>query len=177
MDILQYLLEVGKWVIPSMVMFGVTYWLITIFLDNEYKKRLLDQKVHNQSIVTPIRLQAYERMTLFLERISPENMLMRLNIQGTSALELKHQMTAEIHTEFSHNSSQQVYLSPQSWILIKEVKEEVINLLNVSFASLPPGATGIDLSKAILENLIKRNEIPSQKALEFLKKEFQLMFV
>ena len=71
----------------------------------------------------------------------------------------------------------QMYLSTQAWIVIKDAKEQTINLINQSYIPLRPDASGIDLSKSILENVIQRNELPNQKALEFLKKEFQLMFL
>ena len=70
-----------------------------------------------------------------------------------------------------------MYLSSQAWIVIKDAKEQTINLINQSFMHLRPDATGLELSKAILEAVIQRNELPNHKALDFLKKEFQLMFM
>ena len=92
-------------------------------------------------------------------------------------MELKQNLIVEINTEYAHNVSMQMYLSTQAWIVIKDAKEQTINLINQSYIPLRPDASGIDLSKSILENVIQRNELPNQKALEFLKKEFQLMFL
>ncbi len=177
MDTTEYLLELSRYVIPSLISLAAAYFITHMFLDNELKKRNIELKQHGESIILPARMQAYERLTLFLERIQPDSILMRSNVANHGALELKQNLITEINTEYAHNVAMQMYLSTQAWIVIKDAKEQTINLFNQSFIPLRPDASGIDLSKAILENVIQRNELPNQRALEFLKKEFQLMFL
>ncbi len=177
MDTTDFLVEISRYVIPSLISLGAAYFITHMFLDNELKKRNIELKQHGESIILPARMQAYERLTLFLERIQPDSILMRSGVANMGALELKQNLIVEINTEYAHNVSMQMYLSTQAWIVIKDAKEQTINLINQSYIPLRPDASGIDLSKSILENVIQRNELPNQKALEFLKKEFQLMFL
>ncbi len=177
MDTSDYLIELSRYVIPSLVALASAYFITHMFLENELKKRNIELKQHGESIILPARMQAYERMTLFLERIQPDSILMRNNPANHMGLDLKQALITEINTEYAHNVAMQMYLSTQAWIVIKDAKEQTINLINQSFIPLRPDANGIDLSKAILENVIQRNELPNHKALEFLKKEFQLMFL
>ena len=176
-DTSDYLIEISRYVIPSLISLAAAYFITHMFLDNELKKRNVELKQHGESIILPARMQAYERLTLFLERIQPDSILMRSGVATHGALELKQNLITEINTEYAHNVAMQMYLSTQAWIVIKDAKEQTINLINQSYIPLRPDASGIDLSKAVLENVIQRNELPNQKALEFLKKEFQLMFL
>jgi hypothetical protein len=177
MDTSDYLIELSRYIIPSLISLAAAYFITHMFLDNELKKRNIELKQHGESVILPARMQAYERLTLFLERIQPDSILMRSGVGAHGALELKQNLITEINTEYAHNVAMQMYLSTQAWIVIKDAKEQTINLINQSFIPLRPDATGIDLSKSILENVIQRNELPNQKALDFLKKEFQLMFL
>ncbi len=177
MDTSEYFLELSRYVIPSLISLGAAYFITHMFLDNELKKRNIELKQHGESIILPARMQAYERLTLFLERIQPDSILMRSSVANHGALELKQSLIVEINTEYAHNVAMQMYLSTQAWIVIKDAKEQTINLINQSYIPLRPDASGIDLSKSILENVIQRNELPNQKALEFLKKEFKIMFL
>jgi hypothetical protein len=73
MDVWVVLLEMVKILVPALIIFAVTYTLLNNFFKSEYNKRLLELKTKNQDILTPVRLQAYERLVLLLERISPNN--------------------------------------------------------------------------------------------------------
>ncbi|MSQ78120.1 MAG: hypothetical protein EXR21_00405 [Flavobacteriaceae bacterium] len=169
-------LEILKFTIPSAVL-GLIVWLILDrFMQAEESRRNLELRIKNQGLLTPLRLQAYERLTLFLERISPQNILPRISKPGMSAAELQHQVIAEINAEYSHNLSQQIYVSHQVWMLTRAVKEQVVNLVNISYTRLPENARSIDLSKMIFAFLIEQNENPTQKALDFLCKEVHLIF-
>lgn len=176
MDVWVVLLEMVKILVPALIIFAVTYTLLNNFFKNEYNKRLLELKTKNQDILTPVRLQAYERLVLLLERISPNSLVMRVNKQGMTASQFKAELIATINEEFSHNLSQQVYVSIQAWTLVRAVKEKMINIINMTYTTLDQNASGIDLAKAIFEHLIKSEEIPTQTAIDFLKKELQIVF-
>ncbi|MBI3232919.1 MAG: hypothetical protein HYZ42_02570 [Bacteroidetes bacterium] len=145
-------------------------------IQNEDNKRMLDLRIKNQQLFTPLRLQAYERMALLLERITPVNIIQRVSRPGQSALELKQLIINDIQAEFNHNLSQQIYVSHHVWSLTKSVKEQIVQLVNVAYMSLPEDAKGIDLSKTIFSILIERDENPTQKVLDFLNKEVHLIF-
>ena len=69
-----FLLELLKLIVPSLIVFLTAYFVLNSYLENDYQKKLLEMKMNNQGSVTPLRLQAYERLTLFIERISPQTL-------------------------------------------------------------------------------------------------------
>lgn len=173
MDVIGDLLKI---LLPALVVLYAMYLTVKAFLSKEFEKKVLDLKTKNTEIVLPIRLQAYERMALFLERIAPHNLIIRLNDPGYNAGTFQQVLLAEIRNEFNHNLSQQVYMTDSTWSVVKGTMEEIISIINQSASEVPADAKGIELAKMIFENLLKRNEDPSNKALKVLKKEIQQVF-
>ena len=169
------LLEILKYVLPSLVVFGTSYYLIKLFLENEQKKKLIDIKLAGHKIITPIRLQAYERIVLFLERISPESLIMRLHKPGLSALKFQTMLILAIREEIEHNLSQQVYVSSNAWEMVKNTKEDMIKLINTAAAKLNDNASSTDLSQKIFELSVGENSI-TKPALEYIKNEIRQLF-
>jgi len=175
-DSFEFFLDFIKYLLPALVIFLVVYYQQKAFFDDKYQKRMIDLRRDQDKTILPLKLQAYERMILFVERISPESLVMRIHQPGISASQLKIELIASINQEFNHNISQQLYVSSQCWQMIRIVKEEMINLINTAYSNLGPNCVGIDLSKAVFEEIIKMNDTPTHKALIFVKKEFDLIF-
>lgn len=175
-EVIVLFLEITKYLIPALIVFIITYYQFKIFFDTEYEKRMMDLKSEQVKTMQPLRLQAYERCVLLMERMSPESLVMRTHKPGVSASQLKMELISAINSEYNHNLSQQLYVSAQAWQVIRVVKEEMINLINTAYSDLGPNAVGLDLSKAIFEQLIKIEVVPTHKALGFIKKEFDLVF-
>lgn len=163
-DIILVLIAAGA-------VFATSYFTVKNFLDNESKKRLTELRQANQSLITPIRLQAYERVVLFLERISPNSLVMRVHRNGMSALLLQSELIKTIRSEFEHNLSQQIYMSNNSWQMVITAKEEIIKLVNISATKVPETATGLELAQTILSISSQINKLPTQVAIEYIKKE------
>lgn len=174
--LLQTLLDIIKYLIPSLVVFFVCYVIINKVMEDHTARLQLELRKTTASLLTPLKLQAYERMILFLERISPQNLIIQYNDGATSANGLKHLMEAAVNQEFSHNLSQQIYISNQAWNIIRVVKEEVIQLLHTVYSSMENDASGVVFSKAIVDKMMQENRIPTQKAIDFLKAEINLYF-
>lgn len=138
--------------------------------------RALELKMNNHKDLTPIRLQAYERIVLFLERISPSNIIPRLYKHGSSAAYLQSELHKTIRQEFEHNLSQQIYVSAASWELVKNAKEETLKLVNLTARQLGVGATAEDYSKLLLEATQKIEKLPTQVAIDFIKQELNDYF-
>ncbi|MBW8049223.1 MAG: hypothetical protein FVQ77_02555 [Cytophagales bacterium] len=173
---MELFIDILKILLPALIVLYAVYLIVKSFLDKELEKKMVDLKTKNTELVLPIRLQAYERMCLFLERITPHNLVVRLNKDGYSAREFHKKILEEINHEYNHNLSQQVYMSDQSWLLVKNAKEQIISIINQSADQLQQGAKGMDLAKMIFDNLIKKNEDPTSKALTFLKDEIRQIF-
>lgn len=130
----------------------------------------------NQKLITPIKLQAYERIALFLERIALNNLIVRVYKPGMSARLLQAELLKAIRSEFEHNLSQQIYLSNDSWNATKTAKEEIIKVINIASSKVSDEANGTDLSKVIFELITKVDKLPTEYALELLKMEIRLVF-
>ncbi len=170
------LIEYGKILLPaSVVLYGV-YLTVRSFINKEIDLKRLEVRSRAIETILPNRLQAYERMCLFLERMSPPNLLLRLNNPIYSARELHKILLDEIRNEYNHNVSQQIYMSEEVWSMIKSAKEDLTVLINEASSALPEEATGLDLSRKIFELSLEKNVEPISHALTELKKEIQQTF-
>jgi hypothetical protein len=173
---MESFLELLKYTVPSLVVFATAYALIGSVLANDQKRRKLEALLQNQKFVTPIRLQAYERIILLLERISPESLVMRLNTPGIISRQLQSDILAAIRAEFEHNFSQQIYITPEAWAMVKNAKNNVIKMVNLASDRVGADSPGINLSKTIIEMMMEAEQPPTNLAIDFLKKEIQQLF-
>jgi hypothetical protein len=173
---MYWLLEIAKIIIPAVIVFTTAYLLVKKFLDNESKKRMSELKSSGQNLVTPLRLQAYERIVLLLERISPNSIVTRVARPGISAAVLQAELIKTIKAEFEHNLAQQIYVSASAWELVKNAKEEIIKLVNISVSRLDARATGNELAHKIIELSGQVQKLPTQVAIDFIKKEISQNF-
>ncbi len=169
------LFEILKLILPAAIVFLTTYYLVKSFLAQAKDKKALDLKLANQSVITPIRLQAYERVVLFLERINPNSMVMRLTKTG-SAPNFQGELLKTIRSEFEHNLSQQIYMSNKSWDAVVKAKEETIKIINIAASKVNPDASAMELAQAIIAVTSQLSELPTKLAVETIKKEISKEF-
>ncbi len=170
------LIEYGKILIPASVVLYAVYLMVRSFINKEIELKKLEVRSRSIETILPNRLQAYERMCLFLERISPPNMLLRLNNPGYSAREFHKLLLDEIRNEYNHNVSQQIYMSEEVWNMIKNSKEDLTILINEASSQMEPEATSLDLARKIFELTLEKKVEPLGHALTELKKEIQQVF-
>ena len=173
---MEVLLELLKILIPAALVLYAMYLMVKSFLDKELQKQVVGMRDKNTEVVLPIRLQAYERMVLFLERITPNNLLRRLSRAELTAKELQHVLVHEIREEYSHNLAQQVYMSDECWRSIRQSMEEVIALINQSADGLSAEAKSIELHRRILQNSADGTFDPTGPALKRVKDEIRQIF-
>jgi hypothetical protein len=166
-------------VLPSVIILVVTYLILRNstetmknFFHEEIKHRREEIKAANNNLVAPMRIQAHERMILFLERISPDNLVLRLHQADMNARMFHSELIRALRAEFEHNLSQQLYLSIGAWKMITTAKEETAKLINLTADSLPVTATGLEFGQAIINNASKMAKTPPEVAIEYLKQEF-----
>lgn len=171
------ILEILKFTIPSFITFLTAHLIIKSYLKSEFEKKQLEVRIANYKESLPIRLQAYERLTLFLERISPVNLIQRVNKPGMNAREMQLAMISNIRMEFEHNLAQQIYCSSETWMVLIQTKEEIVSIINRVAMDLPEQASSKDLSRRIIEFFISNEQsVPTQKALDILKAEVKKVF-
>jgi hypothetical protein len=169
-------LDLFRYLLPALVVFATTYYLVHKYFDGEEKKRKQQLFLNNQNLITPLRLQAYERMILFLERISPESLIVRVNKPGYTCQQLQSELLNAIRTEFEHNLSQQLYVTPGAWEMLKNARGRTIQLINLMAEKVQKDSPSINLSRAILETIVDQEKIPAADAINFIKKEFGQLF-
>jgi hypothetical protein len=165
-----------KILIPAGLVLYAMFLMVKSFLDKEFQQKALEARSTDRQVLLPIRLQAFERMVLFLERITPNNMLLRLNDSRYSAREFQQVLVHEVREEYNHNLSQQVYMSDESWTAVRTAMEEVIALINQSADELAEDARSLDLSRVVLQKAIDRQQDPTGRALYRLKQEIRTIF-
>ncbi|MGE4287592.1 MAG: hypothetical protein AB7E36_02795 [Salinivirgaceae bacterium] len=170
------LLEILKYTLPALIVFLTAYLILNKLITNEYKKQKVEIVLNNQKIITPIRIQAYERMVLFLERISPQSLVLRSQKPKMTNLDLQNALLRNIRSEFEHNMAHQLYVSDKAWEMVKSAKESLVKLINQNAIRVKPDAPAIQLSKLILEKMMDGENDPTQKALAFLKSEIRTLF-
>ena len=165
--------------LAALALTGWIFYLLTRrSLDAQQKQLMLRMKIDERAetlrVVTPIRLQAYERMALFLERISPSSLVMRCYQPGMDLRLLQGVMTKNIRDEWEHNLSQQVYIDSNTWTQIREAKDEMINLVNSSAVTLTDTDDPTRLAASIFASAAQQR--PTDRALEALHKEINELF-
>lgn len=173
---MEALIEFGKIILPAGAVLYAMFLIVRAFLNKELEKKLLELKMKNTELVLPIRLQAYERICLFLERISLNNLIVRLNDVNYSAREFQQVLLREIREEYNHNLSQQVYVTDESWSLAKSAMEEIVMIVNEAAGELGPEARSIDLARLALEKTLERENQAIEFALHHIKEEIRTIY-
>jgi hypothetical protein len=168
--------EILKYVLPAFIVFMTTWLMMASFAEREKERNKMELATKNQKLLTPIRMQAYERLVLFLERINPESLIMRVSRQGMTCRQLQSEMISSIRAEYEHNLSQQVYISSQAWELVKSARSNLIKIINTCAEKVEPEGPAILLSKNILEFIMEMEKSPINVATEYIKKEIKTYF-
>jgi len=170
------LIDFGKILLPASVVLYAVFLMVRAFISKEIELKRLEVRGRSIETILPVRLQAYERITLFLERISPQNLLVRLNNPAYSARDFQKILLDEIRNEYNHNVSQQVYMSEEVWNMVKNAKEDLIIQINEAAGAMKDDATSIDLARQIFQMGLDKKVEPLTHALSELKREIQQIF-
>lgn len=173
-------LEIIKLAIPSILVFGIVYFMLKQFLNRELSINSQQLKIQQEEFklqakkdFIPLKNQAYERSILYLERIDPNNLIMRIHKPYMNANQLHSSLLNAIREEYNHNMVQQLYITPKSWDKLKQAKEETVKIVNMAKNEMKEASTGIELSSVIFEILAKLDKIPTTTAIDYIKTEFQ----
>jgi len=171
MGVLEQLFQILLVLLPALAVFLTTYFILKKFFENEERKRMMDVRKETHKTTLPMKLQAHERVVLFLDRISPENLVIRVHKQNESAGKFQADLLQTIRSEFDHNITQQLYISETSWGLVKNAKEETVRMVNIAAGKMKKDSSGTDLAKMVLELVQKMDRLPTHIAIDYLKKD------
>ena len=170
------LLDILKYTISGAGVVWIAFYLIKPFIERSERVQLLEYKKSSLSQTLPLRLQAYERLVLFIERVDPANLLLRLNSNTYSGKELHYLIVEEIRSEYQHNITQQIYVSIKAWSIIKQIKDDTLGVVNGSFRELGDSGSGLDLSRLILGHLAQLENNPYDIACKIVKSDLEGLF-
>jgi len=184
------LLDFFKIVTPTIVVLLVVYVMLKGFIKHSSKQidymrseqQLIklrmdaDGKSNTEKISLPLKFQAYERMSMFLERINPPNLLTRVMKSKISVGTLHSLLLATIRDEYEHNMSQQLYISDTSWELVKAAKEDVVRLVNSTVSKFKSDEDASKFAQSIITNGFSNNSNPIDMALAALKDDIRNNF-
>lgn len=168
-------LEIIKIILPATIVFLTAYYLIDKFLERDVNRKSMELRFANKATITPIRLQAHERILLFLERINPNSIILRAD-KNKPAAALERTLIAMVRSEYEHNLAQQLYLSSKAWDAVVLAKEETVKIISVSAGKLSPEATGLELAQTIVAVTAQLTELPSANAIALVKKDIRKLF-
>jgi hypothetical protein len=164
--------EILKIGIPALIVFLTAYFMLRDMLENNQRQREIELQLKNSKLILPIKLQAYERLTLLLERISPQSLLIRISPHEITATAYHQELLSHIRQEFDHNLSQQIYVSHSLWEAIRGSKENLTRIINQAAEETENEVPAIILSNKIIEIYLNSNDQLIANAITILKKEF-----
>lgn len=168
------ILEILAYTIPSVITGCTAYYLFALYFNDQQNNRkwTLQKDAQNNSL--PIRLQAFERMTLFLERSSLTNVISRISPISENKADYASFVIAHIEQEFEHNLAQQIYISNDCWNVILTAKNATIQI--VRKASTNENCADAQQLREFVLNEFMEKQTPSATALEYIKKEVSEMW-
>jgi hypothetical protein len=177
MEMVNLLLEILKYTLPALIVFLTAYFLLTRYMNRDANLKAIELKMKRDKEIVMLRLQAYERLALFLERINFAPVISRVRTPDMLSHELQYAIVKNIREEFEHNLSQQIYVSSGAWNLIVQAKEEMMKTVNLIGTQLPPESSSGQLITALFQGIQNANAtLPTEQALEFLKAECRELF-
>lgn len=162
--------------IPAGIVLAGNFIIIKKFFEKDAQERFRVAREENKKKSVPMRIQAYERLVLYLERIDPNNSIIATYKGGMSAKLLQSELTKQIRSEFDHNMSQQLFISDQGWEAVKKAKEETVKIINIAAQQTGEDGSGIDLSNRIYEIISQIEALPTDIASKILKREARKLF-
>jgi hypothetical protein len=163
------IIELISYTLPTLIMAFIAYSFFELYTKNESEKRKYLLQKDTKPDTLALRLQAYERMTLFLERINPSQLLVRISPISTNKNDYQNFIIAQIEQEFEHNITQQIYLSDECWSVIMTAKNATIQMILLA-TNNEKISDANQLREFILKDLFDKPS-PSGTALSFIKDE------
>ena len=162
----------GICILASVVILVVGAVYVTrMVMETKAKIAALAGSKKNQSVVLPLRLQAYERMALFLERIDPNQLVMRIHTPGLTVSQEQNLLLTAIRSEFEHNLSQQIYISDPVWAKVCEAKADIESIINTVAADYDKDAESREFAETVLAVTAEKPVV--ELAIQILKTDMQ----
>ncbi|MEY3367390.1 MAG: hypothetical protein RI973_545 [Bacteroidota bacterium] len=172
---LSFLLEILKSIVPALVVFATVYYMMDTWFKHQYQLQVLKMKQEKKDVTIPLRLQAYERLTILCERLSIPNLLLRVRNKDQNCATLHMALIMTIQQEFEYNLSQQIYVSSPLWEIIKLSRDDTFAIVNAVAEKTDPKSPAEELARELLDYVRQQPVSSLEKAIEAVKKETSLV--
>lgn len=174
---MELFFELLKYTIPALVVFFTAYFLLKMLLDERQRIDRMALRQDAQKITLPLRLQAYERLTLLCDRVEIPNALLRIRTPGMTVGELTGALLLAISQEFEHNTSQQLFVSETLWQIIRVAREQTMSMITNAAEGLDPKEDAEALVKKLFAALDEQGfPTPLQRAIIAVRTEAGQLF-
>lgn len=167
------MIDILKITLPALLVLLTAYLLIDKLLAGENKRRDYELRKVGISTITPIRLRAYERLVLVLERTTPNVIVLNTLKPSMTNLELQTALIKNIREEFGHNLSQQIYVSDELWTAIITAQQSLIKLIHACASSCQAENEASELAELLIKLYAESEQTPTEIANDMLKKEIR----
>ena len=170
---MEYIISHLDFILPAVLVMLLAVYMLNKVLNHDHTRRVFEYKKSVAKEMVPIRMQAYERLALFLERMQPSNLLLRVQKTNMKSSTLHAVLLKTIRSEYDHNMSQQVYVSDDVWKLINQAKDQLLGTINQNVTSVSPESDATELGKLIIEASLEQQKWLIDEALSLLKEELR----
>lgn len=172
-NILAFLSDLLEYTLPAAILGWVALKITDRYLMTREREAVAQISAKNREGTLSFRLQACERLLLFLERIEPSSLIVRLHRPGMSANLLRSEMMRSLRDEFDHNLTQQIYISPGNWAKVNEARDAVQQIVQAANEHMRDISTGSDLANIVLAIVGKAGVSPTADAVNAIRNEAQ----
>lgn len=176
MEPLNFFYQVAVIALAGMIIVGFAYYLVKKHIDGYLKFKTRGDVEKNHGQLVNLRLQAYERLLVFVERLNPSNILIRLHQPGSPVSVMQSAVINEINAEYQHNVAQQLYVKKATWDVVRKLKDDTLAMIANAARGLPEEASGTDLSKKVLQHIGSMTQNPYDLTLDLIKKDIHQQF-
>ncbi len=166
-------MEILKYTLPALIVLATAYFILKKFLDAQHQKEWLSYQQQIADKKLPLKLQAYERLMLFCERIDLRNLLFRLRSPEMDVATLTASLLITVQKEYEHNMAQQIYTSENLWKIIETAKDQTLHSITQLGGKFQANATSDDFSNLLMA-AAQTDDNPLNTARKAIKEEVKL---
>ena len=162
--------------LPSLITMLLLMIFVVLFFRQENRRRLHEIRVKEGQEMLRLRMQAYERLILLLERLNPESLVLREQKHTMTSLQFQNHLLKIIRHEFDHNLTMQLYVENSTWEKVKAAREGLIRLINTTANNIKADAPALELGRFLIENVGRDLNLYFNDAIATIKKEMNMMY-
>ena len=168
--------QIALILIPAGLVLVTAVFMLKKIAERDVRNLNIEMKRDRQKHLLPLRLDAYQRLVLFCERINPNALVMRMHNPGLPAMVFQQKLLQAIREEYDHNVAQQIFISAEAWDVVSRAKEETIKMINMAGKDCSQTAIADELAQKIFEIGSQLEAFPTDIAVKGLKQELHKMF-